>query len=179
MLTINLLRLGHRIHRDHRTTTHCALVARAFGASKMYYCGQEDDSLQNTITKVNESWGGDFEVTYLDSWKSFINKRKKENHFIILCTMYGKNIPDIETNLVNISQTQDIIIIIGSEKIPPELISLSDVNVAISNQPHSEVAALAILLDRLFKGKQLNLDFSNSKINIIPQEKGKKSIYKS
>ena len=177
-MKIKLLRLGHRIHRDHRTTTHCALVARAFGSSEMYYCGNEDDSLQSSIKKVNESWGGDFSVTYVKSWKSFINKCKKENNFIILCTMYGKNIPDLESELRSILDNHDIMIIIGSEKIPPELINLSDINVAISNQPHSEVAALAILLDRLSQGKQLNLKFTDSKLNIIPQEKGK-SIYKS
>ena len=174
-MKIKLLRLGHRIHRDHRTTTHCALVARAFGSSEMYYCGNEDDSLQSSIKKVNESWGGDFSVTYVKSWKSFINKCKKENN---LCTMYGKNIPDLESELRSILDNHDIMIIIGSEKIPPELINLSDINVAISNQPHSEVAALDILLDRLFQGKQLNLKFTDSKLNIIPQEKGK-SIYKS
>ena len=177
-MKIKLLRLGHRIHRDHRTTTHCALVARAFGSSEMYYCGNEDDSLQSSIEKVNESWGGDFSISFVKSWKSFINKCKRENNFVILCTMYGKNIPDIESDLRSILDNQDIVIIIGSEKIPPELINLSDINVAISNQPHSEVAALAILLDLLFQGKQLDLKFTNSKLNIIPQEKGK-SIYKS
>ena len=177
-MKIKLLRLGHRIHRDHRTTTHCALVARAFGSSEMYYCGNEDDSLQSSIEKVNESWGGNFSISFVKSWKSFINKCKRENNFVILCTMYGKNIPDIESELRSILNNQDIVIIIGSEKIPPELINLSDINVAISNQPHSEVAALAILLDRLFQGKQLDLKFTNSKLNIIPQEKGK-SIYKS
>ena len=177
-MKIKLLRLGHRIHRDHRTTTHCALVARAFGSSEMYYCGNEDDSLQSSIEKVNESWGGDFSISFVKSWKSFINKCKRENNFVILCTMYGKNIPDLESELRSILDNHDIMIIIGSEKIPPELINLSDINVAISNQPHSEVAALAILLDRLFQGKQLDLKFTNSKLNIIPQKKGK-SIYKS
>ena len=177
-MKIKLLRLGHRIHRDHRTTTHCALVARAFGSSEMYYCGNEDDSLQSSIEKVNESWGGDFSISFVKSWKSFINKCKRENNFVILCTMYGKNIPDIESEHRSVLDNQDIVIIIGSEKIPPELINLSDINVAISNQPHSEVAAIAILLDRLFQGKQLDLKFTNSKLNIIPQEKGK-SIYKS
>ena len=32
---INVLRLGHRIGRDKRITTHVALVARAFGADKI------------------------------------------------------------------------------------------------------------------------------------------------
>ena len=93
--------------------------------------------------------------------------------------MYGQNIPDMEDELRETLQHRDIVVIIGSEKIPPELITLSDINIAISNQPHSEVAALAILLDRLFEGKQWEFKFTDPKINIIPQKKGKKSVYRS
>lgn len=177
-MKITLLRLGHRIHRDYRMTTHCALVARAFGSSEMYYCGNEDDKLISIMKKINESWGGDFNIQYLDKWRPFIKKCKKENYFIILCTMYGKNIPDVEIQIRKKFKTHNILVVIGSEKIPSELFSFIDLNVAISNQPHSEVAALAILLDRLFEGKQLQSKFVNSKIDIIPQSTGKKAIYK-
>ncbi|MHC1589292.1 MAG: RNA methyltransferase, partial [Methermicoccaceae archaeon] len=34
-------------------------------------------------------------------------------------------------------------------KVPREVYELSDYNVAVGNQPHSEVAALAVMLDRL------------------------------
>ena len=34
-MDINVLRIGQRIIRDDRVTTHAALVARAFGASKI------------------------------------------------------------------------------------------------------------------------------------------------
>ena len=36
---IVVLRLGHRIGRDARISTHCGLVARALGANKIIYSG--------------------------------------------------------------------------------------------------------------------------------------------
>jgi len=35
-MKIEVLRIGQRLVRDDRVTTHVALVARAFGASKIY-----------------------------------------------------------------------------------------------------------------------------------------------
>ena len=35
-MNIEVLRIGQRVVRDDRVTTHVALVARAFGASKIY-----------------------------------------------------------------------------------------------------------------------------------------------
>ena len=35
-MKIEVLRIGQRVIRDDRVTTHVALVARAFGASKIY-----------------------------------------------------------------------------------------------------------------------------------------------
>ena len=46
-MIIEVLRLSHRIRRDVRLSTHVALTARAFGASKIYYSGQHDSSLEN------------------------------------------------------------------------------------------------------------------------------------
>jgi tRNA (cytidine56-2'-O)-methyltransferase len=53
---------------------------------------------------------------------------------------------------------------------------VSDFNVAIGNQPHSECASLAIFLDRFFEGKTLAKDFENARVRIIPQERGKKIV---
>ena len=46
-MPVEILRLGHRISRDPRLSTHLALTARAFLASKLYYYGQHDSSLEN------------------------------------------------------------------------------------------------------------------------------------
>ena len=43
------------------------------------------------------------------------------------------------------------------------------------NQPHSEVAALAIFLDRLTAGKGLRSDFPG-KIKVLPCERGKRVV---
>ena len=68
-----------------------------------------------------------------------------------------------------------MLIIIGSEKVPKEIYEKADFNIAIGNQPHSEVAALAIFLDRYFKGSQFNKKFEG-KLRIIGNPKGKTVI---
>ena len=61
----------------------------------------------------------------------------------------------------------------GAEKVPREIYELADFNVGIGNQPHSEISALAILLDRIQEGKQFKKEFLNAKRTIIPTKKGK------
>ncbi|MBU2477332.1 tRNA (cytidine(56)-2'-O)-methyltransferase, partial [Candidatus Micrarchaeota archaeon] len=64
---------------------------------------------------------------------------------------------------------------VGAEKVPPQVYEKSDYNISIGNQPHSEIAALAVFLHELFEGKELNKKFSKGQIKIIPQKKGKKT----
>jgi tRNA (cytidine56-2'-O)-methyltransferase len=49
---------------------------------------------------------------------------------------------------------------------------LADWNVAVGNQPHSEVAALAVFLDRLFEGQELTKEFDGG-LKILPSPRGK------
>ena len=55
-MKVEVLRLGHRIIRDQRVTTHVGLVARAFGANSMIFCGQRDEGVIETINKVVGVW---------------------------------------------------------------------------------------------------------------------------
>ncbi|MCP8316968.1 MAG: tRNA (cytidine(56)-2'-O)-methyltransferase, partial [archaeon] len=66
--------------------------------------------------------------------------------------------------------------IVGSQKVPSEFFSedVSDFNVAIGNEPHSECSSLAIFLDRYFEGKELSKDFKGAKVKIMPQKRGKR-----
>jgi tRNA (cytidine56-2'-O)-methyltransferase len=66
-------------------------------------------------------------------------------------------------------------VVVGSQKVPGEFYSsdVSDFNVSVGNQPHSECSALAIFLDRFFEGKELAKDFEKAKIKIVPKERGK------
>ena len=49
-MKIEVLRIGQRVIRDDRVTTHVALVARAFGASKIYM-NEVDPEIENTLKK--------------------------------------------------------------------------------------------------------------------------------
>jgi Uncharacterized protein conserved in archaea len=169
---IIVLRLGHRFVRDYRVTTHLALVARSFGANKMLISNIEED-IKEKIRKVNEMWGGDFSIEEIgDKWKEVVKDWKKRGNIVVHLTMYGININDIINEVREKSKDRDLMIIVGAEKVPKEAFLLSDYNVAIGNQPHSEIAALAVFLDRYFEGKELEKDFKG-KLKIIPSTKGK------
>ena len=66
--------------------------------------------------------------------------------------------------------------IVGSEKVPAEVYQLADYNIGITNQPHSEIAALSVFLHEYFKGKEFGKKFKKSQIKIVPQERGKKVL---
>lgn len=172
-MNIAILRLGHRLVRDYRTTTHVALVARAFGCSKLYMT-DIDDSIKSTLADVNNRWGDNkfnFEIELVTNWKNILKRWKEKGGTVLHLTMYGINIDDVIPAIKkNIDQ---ILIVIGAEKVPSEVYRISDYNIAIGNQPHSEIAALAITLDRIFEGKQLKFDFESAKMKIIPSSSGK------
>ena len=174
-MKIEVLRIGQRLVRDDRVTTHVALVSRAFGASRilMYDANPE---IKDTISKVNKIWGSNFEVEIIENWKDVIRKKKKENFKIVHLTMYGEIINDVQDALRN---EEKILIVVGAEKVPKEVYDMADYNVAIGSQPHSEISALAILLDRILVGNQFKISHPNAKREIIPSKKGKKVMDKT
>ena len=167
-MNIEVLRIGQRVVRDDRVTTHVALVARALGASKIYM-NEVDPEIESTIQKINETWGGNFEIEFFSNWKDIINM-KKNDYKIVHLTMYGENINKIYSK---IQKEEKILVVVGAEKVPREIYDKSDYNVSIGTQPHSEISALAILLDRIQRGEQFNRKFPNSKRVIIPSNNGK------
>ena len=167
-MEINILRIGQRLVRDDRVTTHVALVARAFGASKIYM-DKVDPNIEYTIKKINQTWGGKFELEFFSNWKDIINQNKQE-YKIVHLTMYGENINDISTV---IQKQEKILVVIGAEKVPREIYEKSDFNVSVGTQPHSEISALAVFLDRIQEGKQFEKKFGDSKRKIIPTKNGK------
>ncbi|MGC8661269.1 MAG: tRNA (cytidine(56)-2'-O)-methyltransferase [Nitrososphaeria archaeon] len=171
MKKIAILRIGHRLYRDKRITTHCGLVGRAFGADCIIIYGEKDENTINSIADVAKNWGGRFSARFTDSWKSEIKKWKNEGGTVIHLTMYGIPLPEV---VDKVHKLEKIMVVIGSEKVPGEVYRLADYNVAIGNQPHSEVAALAVFLDKINDGVEFKLNFENAKIMVIPQEKGKR-----
>jgi tRNA (cytidine56-2'-O)-methyltransferase len=167
---ITVLRIGHRLGRDKRITTHVALVARAFGANKILV-DTVDKKIMETISSTCTRFGGNFEIeTGVDTKKIL----KQWNGVIVHLTMYGEQ---VENSIKKIDKKKDLLIVVGAEKVPPFVYEMADFNVAVGNQPHSEVAALAIFLDRYNKGSWQRKKFEG-KIEILPSHKGKKVITK-
>jgi tRNA (cytidine56-2'-O)-methyltransferase len=175
-MEVATLRIGHRLVRDDRVTTHSALVARAFGCSKIYM-SDVDESIIKTVEKVATNWGrSDFLIEICDDWKEIVRMWKKDGAKIIHLTMYGMNVD----NMIEAIRSEDkILVVIGAKKVPRELFEIADMNIAIGNQPHSEIAALAVFLDRIFSGNELKKGFGIANYKIIPDLKGKSVEYKS
>jgi tRNA (cytidine56-2'-O)-methyltransferase len=173
-----VLRWGHRPQRDSRLTSHVALTARALGASGFLLSEIVDKKLEKTVEKVAENWGGKFFFEMGKKWKSAVRDWKAKGGIVVHLTVYGENVQTSPV-LDKIRQSgRDVLVIVGSQKVPGEFFSdeVSDFNVAVGNQPHSECAALAVFLDRFFKGKELAKGFEKAKIKVVPQERGKKTI---
>jgi tRNA (cytidine56-2'-O)-methyltransferase len=169
---VYVLRWGHRA-RDFRLTTHVALVSRALGASGLYLADVADQNLKKTVEKVVEEWGGRFELQMAVPWMRVIQEWKSRG-VIVHLTMYGENMGNSDV-VERIKKTgRDVLLIVGSRKVPSAFYTLSDFNVAVGNQPHSEVAAIALFLDRFFEGRELSTEFEDAKRKIIPSAKGKR-----
>jgi tRNA (cytidine56-2'-O)-methyltransferase len=168
-LRIEVLRLAHRPERDKRMTTHVCLTARAFGAGRVHV-DAGDPELVERISRVTEQFGGDLRV------ETGVNARhvvKDTDLRVVHLTMYGENVAEWdEDRWEDLRSGPGVLVVVGATKVPREFYDLADVNAAVGNQPHSEVAALAVFLDRLTGGEALLQDMGG-KLKVIPQERGK------
>ncbi|MGD9962938.1 MAG: tRNA (cytidine(56)-2'-O)-methyltransferase [Thermoplasmata archaeon] len=161
---IVVLRLGHRPDRDQRVTTHVALTARALGADEVWV-STKDASLERSVRGVVERFGGEFTIKTGVDWRKAI---KSWDGTVVHLTMYGERLSEALPTL----PADDIMVVVGAEKVPREVYELAHRNISIGNQPHSEVAALAIFLDRLKGGKAVERDM-DGRMRIVPNPRGK------
>jgi len=168
-MRVLVLRLGHRPFRDKRVTTHVGLVARALGAEGMLLT-VEDPGVIASIKKVVEEWGGDFLVKVVSDWKSYIRTWDGK---VVHLTMYGLPLNEVVDKIQSDEEAQEILVIVGSEKVPRSVFDIADYNVSVTNQPHSEIAALSLFLDRLFSGEEFSKDF-DGRLKIVPSERAKR-----
>lgn len=173
-MEIVVLRLGHRLERDKRVTTHVGLVGRAFGARGMLLAS-DDKSVERSIKRVTNRWGGDFFVQTGVNWEEAIKNWKQESGKVCHLTMYGENILDVIDKIREEAKKDKarIMVVVGAEKVPYEVFEAADWNIAVGNQPHSEIAALALFLNYLQQGKELKALFEHAGIEIVPKKKGK------
>jgi tRNA (cytidine56-2'-O)-methyltransferase len=175
---VAVLRWGHR-HRDQRLTTHVALTARALGASRFIMADITDSKVKETIEKVMARWGGNFRFEMGLPWKQAVKEWRTENGVTVHLTAYGENIQTSDVMQRIRATGKDVLVIVGSQKVPAGFFSesISDFNVAVGNQPHSECSSLAVFLDRFFEGEELSEDsVDNAKTKIVPQARGKKVV---
>ncbi|MEM0066656.1 MAG: tRNA methyltransferase [Sulfolobales archaeon] len=175
MPRVVVLRLGHRPKRDMRVTTHVGLVARAFGASGMVIASVKDEAIIKRLKRVCEVWGRrDFMVMDGINPLDYIKSWKDSGGLVVHLTMYGLHIDDVIDTIRSLNK--DILVIVGATKVPRVYYEISDYNVAVGHQPHSEVAALAVFLDRLYSGKELKLIYSDAKLYIEPSPREKRVV---
>ena len=165
MSEIWIMRTGHRPDRDKRVTTHVALTSRTLGA-KGIYVDTEDSVLEESIKSVVNRFGGDFSIKTGVKWKQVM---KNFDGKMVHLTMYGQRIDEA---LPKIPKDENLLIFVGAEKVPAEVYQRADFNVSVGNQPHSEISALAIFLDRLTEGKALYEDRKGI-MTVVPNERGK------
>lgn len=173
---ITVLRLGYRVGRDPRINTHLGLVARALGANQFLVSGDNNHKMFDTINQVTKTFGGKFNTNHLESPMNWIKKFKSEkegNGIVIHLTMYGE---DYRKVTKEIPKDKPLAIVVGGAKVPASIYRMADYNVSVGNQPHSEVAALALILDKLYDGNSIDQTFLNPKLEIIPNLDGKHVI---
>lgn len=170
MAEVTVLRLRHRPHRDRRVSTHVALVARAFGADGIIFTDPRIKGVKRTLERVKEKWGNSFFIRVEESWRRVIENWQSSGGLVVHLTMYGRPIreklPEIREN--------NVLAIVGAGKVPEEVFEMADFNIAIGNQPHSEVAALAVFLDGLFESSELREERPDARMRVIPSNSGKK-----
>lgn len=158
-------RYGHRLARDKRVTTHVALTARAFGARGIIV-DKRDTSIENSVRKVVKRFGGSFFIESGIPWRDYF---KQYHGTVVHLTMYGQ---EMDRAIKEIKTCDQILLVVGSEKVPSEFYELADYNVAVGNQPHSEVAALAVFLHELSEGLWKSKSFDGM-LQVKPSRCGK------
>lgn len=167
---VTVVRLGHRPGRDERMTTHVGLTARALGADRVILPDNAGQS-RDTIADITDRFGGPFDVECSGSQNALI--RNWEGSVVHL-TMYGERVQDVEEEIRDEQRDAPLLVVVGAEKVSFDVYEAADWNVGVTNQPHSEVAGLAVFLDRLFEGRELDREWEDAEQRVIPKETGKR-----
>ena len=169
---VAVLRLGHRPGRDNRMTTHVGLTARALGADRVVLAGDASQS-RETIEDITDRFGGPFSVEQTDEPKRVVREFPGR---VVHLTMYGLPVQDVEGEIRDAHVDGPLLVVVGAEKVSFDVYEAADWNVGVTNQPHSEVAGLAVFLDRLFEGLELDRAWEGADRRVVPMATGKKVV---
>ena len=166
---LEVLRLGYRRGRDPRITTHLALVARAMGADGFLLAGDEDKEMFENLNSVSDRFGGDLETKHV-SGMGHLKNHVANGGVAVHLTMYGE---PFRKAIPKIRRDRPVIIVVGGAKVPGDVYKICQHNVAVGNQPHSEVAALALFMDAWFGESASERNFDNARLIIEGTNDGK------
>lgn len=159
---ITVLRLGHRRGRDDRISSHVGLTARQFGADRIIFSGEQDDNMLQSIRDVVDRWGGEFDVTYREDYRRVI---KDWDGTSVHLTMYGERLEEVIDTVRQ--RDDDLLVVVGSQKVPRAVYELVDHNIAVGSQPHSEVTAVGVFLYE-YGDRQIPEGFEDAEIAVEP-----------
>lgn len=142
------------------------------GAEKIFLDDAEKDIL-GTLAEVNKTWGGGFQAVLGRPWKRVMDEAQAEGRKVVHLTMYGTPIQDAMPELRKLNK---VLVVVGGPKVPGRVYHSSDYNISVTSQPHSEIAALAILLHEIQGGEELKRSLGKSKLRIIPSARGKRVV---
>ena len=171
-----VLRLGYRKGRDPRITTHLALVSRALGATDFLLAGDDDEGLFENVQSVSERFGGTMACEHVGSGMSWLKRFAGEDAgdgqpgVVVHLTMYGEPYRKV---IPRIRRDRPVTVVVGGAKVPSEVFEHAHYNVAVGNQPHSEVAALALFMEGWFGEGGTERHFPNARLVIEPSARGK------
>jgi tRNA (cytidine56-2'-O)-methyltransferase len=169
---VAVLRLGHRPGRDERITTHVGLTARALGADRVILTG-DGASRADAVADITDRFGGPFAVDAVESFQPTLQAWDGQ---VVHLTMYGLEVQEVEAEIreAHRGRREPLLVVVGAEKVPFDVYESADWNVGVTNQPHSEIASLAVFLDRLFEGRELDREWDDAKKVVVPQAIGKR-----
>jgi len=165
-------RFGHRPGRDDRMTTHVGLTARALGADRVVFPDNADQAVE-TVRDITARFGGPFAVEQTASPKALV---RDFDGTVVHLTMYGQRLQDVEADVRDDHDAGPVLVVVGSEKVPFDVYDHADYNVGVTNQPHSEVAGLAVFLDHLHDGRELDRQWADPDAVVIPRQTGKRVV---
>ena len=166
---LEVLRLGYRKGRDPRITTHLALVARAMGADGFLLAGDEDKEMFENLNSVSDRFGGNLETEHVGGM-GHLKHHVAKGGVAVHLTMYGE---PFRKAIPKIRRDRPVIIVVGGAKVPGDVYKICQHNVAVGNQPHSEVAALALFMDAWFGESASERNFDNARLIIEGTNDGK------
>jgi tRNA (cytidine56-2'-O)-methyltransferase len=159
---VDVLRLGYRKGRDPRITTHLALVARALGADGFLLAGDKDQEMFDNLNSVSERFGGRLDTDHV-SGLSHLRRHVENGGVAVHLTMYGE---PFRQAIPKVRRDKPLLIVVGGAKVPGDVYKICQHNVAVGNQPHSEVAALALFMDAWFGESGSERHFDDARLVI-------------